>query len=95
MCRFSRRNKCDFYHHTNIYPTTGFHSRTEKKGEAAELPFDKEHELSLSVCGADDAFRLEVIAEVGWGVRLLVAVWLKEDAAVALQGADLLLRLQT
>lgn len=32
------------------------------------FPFDEEHELSLSVCGADDALRLEVSAEVSRGV---------------------------
>lgn len=40
----------------------------QRKEEAVELPFDEEHELSLSVCGADDAFRLEVSAEVSGGV---------------------------
>lgn len=45
-----------------------------------QLPFDEEHQLSLSVCGADDAFRLQVSAGVALGVRL-VLVWF-EDAAL-------------
>lgn len=53
-----------------------------------ELPFDEEHKLSLSVCGADDAFRLEVSAQAGGGVFLRV-IWLR----VALHGESLLLRL--
>lgn len=62
-----------------------------EKREAVQLPFDEEHELSLSVRGADDAFRLEVSAEVSGCVWLLM-VWL-EDAAVALQSVTLPLRL--
>lgn len=55
------------------------------------LPFDKEHELSLFVCGADDALGLEVSAEVSGGVRGLIAGL--EDDAVALHRVDLLLGL--
>lgn len=56
--------------------------------EVVELPFDEEHELALSVRGADDAFRLPVSAEVGRGVRLPVA-----RLAVALHSLRLLLLL--
>lgn len=37
-----------------------------------KLPFDEELELSVLVRGADDAVELEVSAEVGGGVALLV-----------------------
>ena len=47
-------------------------SQAQGKEEVAGLPFDEEHELSLSVRGADDAFRLEIRAEVGGGVRVVV-----------------------
>lgn len=57
--------------------------------EVVELPFDEEHELALSVRGADDAFRLPVSAEVGRGVRLPVA-----RLAVALHSLRLLLLLR-
>ena len=89
VCSFSPQNKSDFSHHANIYQTAG---AREGKGEAAELPFDEEHELSLSVCGADDAFRLEVSAEVCGGIWALVARL--EDVALALQSVGLLLGLQ-
>lgn len=58
-----------------------------------QLPFDEEHEFSLSVGGANDAFRLEVSAEVSECVWLLI-VWL-EDVVVALQSVSLSLRLHT
>lgn len=59
-------------------------SQAQGKEEVARLPFDEEHELSLSVRGADDAFRLKISAEVGRGVRVVV-VWLQVLHSVSLR----------